>query len=67
MRKTCSLKAHVHFRASLKFWVLTLGNAMTVLSSSSLAGPRQTSLLQTEISELLKAGKFDGEMRRYVV
>jgi len=36
---------------------------MTVLSSSSLVGPRQTSLLQTEIPELLKFGAFAGEMR----
>jgi len=49
--------------ASLKFRVLAPGNAMTSLSSSSLVGPRQPPLLQTEIPELLKSGMLDGEVR----
>jgi len=40
---------------------------MTVLSSSSLGGPPQTSLLQTEIPELLKFGAFADEVRLYTI
>jgi len=46
---------------------LAPGNAMTVLSSSSLVSPWETSLLQTEIPELLKSSTLDGQMRLYMV
>jgi len=56
------MRLYITSCASLKFRVLP--PEMPDSFEFVFAGrPRQTSLLQTEIPELLKTGIFDGEMR----